>query len=326
MYRTIRLLVVVLAAALASVTLAAAPATDGPDRDADEKRGGTDRLTPALEQRIRGTAPLGDVQIDVFWSRGGRATTARLFGNGIGVWKREKQFRLSRAQVIDVLKVIERARFGAMPDRFGEDEEGDEHEKNEGPRLKGRLVVRAGAVRKGTLQLVDGEQSKDLARLIERILNLCEGPARKGIGAASMDEALRLLAAGTLAPELLEVTAQRRPDPKGPEGPGAGWTLRIAGLRVIEEPDRPLVLPEKAFHEFAALLSGASPESLPQSLYAARYTDVTVAILKYSRTIAGRRFLGMTPETHGERQAAFDRITGALEALHARVEKEGASP
>jgi hypothetical protein len=53
---------------------------------------------------------------------------------------------------------------------------------------------------------------------------------------------------------------------------------------------------------------------------------VTVAILKYSRTIAGRRFLGMTPQTHGEKQAAFDRITAALEALHARVEKEGVSP
>jgi len=323
-YGKIRLLVVLLAAAAAGLT--AAPATDEPDRDADEKSGGPDRLTPALEQRIRGKAPLGDVQVDVFWSRGGRATTARLFGNGVGVWNREKQFRLSRAQVVDVLKVIERARFGAMPDQFGEDEEGAEHERNEGPRLKGQLVVRAGAVRKETLQLVDGEQSQALARLMERILELCHGPARKGVGAASMDEALRLLAAGTFAPELLEVTAQRRPDPKGPDGPGAEWTMRLAGLRVSEKPDRSLILSEKGFHEFASLLSDASPGSLPQSLYAASYTDVTVAILKYSRTIAGRRFLGMTPQTHGEKQKAFDRIAAALEALHARLEKEGAPP
>jgi hypothetical protein len=322
-YGKIRLLVVLLAASAA--VLAAAPATDEPDRDADQRPNGPDGLTPALAQRIRGKAPLDDVKIDVFWSRGGRATTVRLFGNGVGIWKREKQIRLSRAQVLDVLKAIERARFGAMPDQFGE-EEGGEHEKNEGPRLKGQLVVRAGAVRKSTLQLVDGEQSQALARLIERILQLCEGPARKGVGAASMGEALRLLAAGALAPELLEVTAQRRPDPKGPDTTGAGWTLRLAGLRVSEEPDRSLVLSEEAFHEFATLLSDASPETLPQSLYAASYTDVTVAILKYSRTIAGRRFLGMTPETHGEKQKAFDRITAALEALHARLEKQGASP
>ena len=312
MLRTIRLLVVLLASLASAASVLA-----------EEEESSVDRLTPALEARIEGRSGLGDVQVDVFWSRGGRATTARIFGNGVGVWRREAQFRLSRAQVLDILKAIEKARFGAMPDQFGEDEEGEKNEKNEGPRLKGQLVVRAGAVRKGTLQLVDGEQSKALARLIERILKLCEGPARKGVGAASMGEALRMLAAGTLAPELLEVTAQRRPDPKGAEGSGAGWTLRMIGRRVTVEPDRSLALPEAAFHDFAALLSDAAPETLPQSLYAASYTDVTVAILKYSRTIAGRRFLGMTPETHGERQAAFDRITAALEALHARVEKDG---
>ena len=66
-----------------------------------------------------------------------------------------------------------------MPDQFGEDE-GGEHEQNEGPRLKGRLVVRAGAVRKSTLQLVDGEQSQALARLIEKILeHLCGARAQR---------------------------------------------------------------------------------------------------------------------------------------------------
>ena len=53
---------------------------------------------------------------------------------------------------------------------------------------------------------------------------------------------------------------------------------------------------------------------------------MSVTILKSSRTIAGRRFLGMTPESNGDKQKAFDRIVAALEALHARVEKDGASP
>jgi hypothetical protein len=282
-----------------------------------------DRLTAALEERIEGKTGLGDVQVDVFWSRGGRATTARIFGNGVGIWQRGSQFRLPRSQVLDILRAIEKARFGAMPDRFGEDEEG---EKNEGPRLRGRLVVRAGAVRKSTLQLVDGEQSKALARLIERILKTCEAPAKKGIGAASMGEALGLLASGKLAPEVLEVAIQRRPDPNAPLPSAPAWTLRVAGLRVSEEPGRSLSLPEKDFHDLAALLSETDPAALPQSLYAASYTDVTVAILKYSRTITGRRFLGMTPESNGEKQRAFDRITAALEALHARVERDGASP
>ena len=314
--RKIRLLVVLLAAALVRAA----------DARAEEEESSADRLTPALEARIEGKAGLGDVQVDVYWSRGGKATTARIFGNGIGIWKREAQFRLSTAQVLAILRTIEKARFGAMPDQFGEDEEEQENEKNEGPRLKGQLVVRAGAERKSTLQLVDGEQSRAFAQLVEKILKTCEVPARKGIRAASMRDALGLLASGKLAPEVLEVAMQRRPDPKAPADPTPAWTLRIAGLRVSEEPDRSLALSAKEFHDLAALLSASDPAALPQSLYAASYTDLSITILNYSRTITGRRFLGMTPETHGKKQKAFDRIAAALDALHARVEKEGVSP
>jgi hypothetical protein len=302
--RKIRLLVVLLAAALAGAA--------GARADEDESE---DRLTPALESRIKGKTGLGDVRVDVFWSRGGRATTARIFGDGVGIWKREKQFRLTRAQVLDILRAIEKARFGAMPDQFGEDEEARGNEKNEGPRLKGQLAVRAGAQRKSTLQLVDGEQSKAFARLVERI-----------IGAASMRGALEMLAGGKLAPEVLEVTLQRRPDPKATADPAAAWTLRVAGLRASEEPGRSLALSEKEFHDLASLLSETDPSALPQSLYAASYTDFSIAILAYSRTIAARRFLGMTPDSNGEKQKAFDRLAAALEALHARVQREGVSP
>ena len=331
MYRKIRLLGVLLAAWLAwSGGVRADVRQDDPRREAEEEASSPDRLTPALEQRIEGKAGLGDVQVDLFWSPRGRATSVRIFGNGVGIWRRKVQFRLSKAEVLGVLRAIEKARLGSMPDQFGEDEES---EKNEGPRLKGRLVVRAGPTTKTTQQLVDGEQSKALARLIEKILRICEGPAKKGIGAASMTEALELAASGRLAPEVLEVVVQRRPDPKGDAGSPAGWTLKLAGLRASEEEVAPgkahaagrsLVLSEKQFRELAALLAASEPSKLPQSLYAASYTDVTIAILEYSRTIAGRRFLGMTPESNGEKQKAFDRIRAALETLQARVEKDGA--
>ena len=331
MFREIRPLAIGLAAALAwTGAVAAAPLTDEPRKGADEGRISPDPITSALEARIQGKTGLGDVQVDVFWSRDGKATTARIFGDGVGIWQREAQFELSNARVLDILKVIHKARFGSMPDRFGEDEDG---EKNEGPRLKGRLVVRAGTARKSTLQLVDGEQSEGFSRLVEKILEICRGPARKGIGAASMTDALGLLASGRLSAQVLEAAFQRRPDPKSRGGPAQGWTLRLAGLHVTEQrinpgkppsPARELELSPAELRELAALLSAADPSALPQSLYAANYTDFTIEIFKYSRTITGRRFLGMTPETHGEKQKAFDRICAAFEALHARVEKGGA--
>jgi hypothetical protein len=329
MFRNVRLVAIALAAVLARADAVAAVPLPG--RPGEKSFPADDRITSALEERIEGKAGLEDVQVDVFWSRGGKATTARIFGDGVGIWQREAQFQLSKARVLDILRGIQGARLGSMPDQFGEGEEG---RKNEGPRLKGRLVVRAGAARKSTLQLVDGEQSERFSRLVEKILEICRGPARKGIGAASMTDALRLLASGTLSPEVLEVAFQRRPDPKDRGGSEQNWTLRLEGLHATEEqfdPGKPpatartLALSAGEFHELVTLLSETEPSTLPQSLYAASYTDFTIEIFRYSRTITGRRFLGMTAETHGEKQEAFDRITAALLTLHARVAEEGRS-
>ncbi len=304
------------------------PAAARPARDADATPSSPDALTPALEARIAGRARLADVRIDVFWSSAGRATTARVFGDGIGIWQREAQFELPQARVIEILELLRTARFGSMPDRFGEDEEGG---KDKGPRLRGRLVVRAGPALKTTLQLVNGDQSRAFARLVQKILQICEGPAATGVRAGGLDDALRLVAAGRLSTRVLEASVRRRPDPPGTPA----WTLRIEGLDASVErrdPGRPpaagpaRALSEAEFHAFAALLAGAEPSTLPQSLYAESYTDLTVQVMKYSRTIAGRRFRGMTPETNGARQKAFDRIVAAFESLHARLESEAAAP
>ena len=303
-----------------------------PEKASPREASPADSITPALEARIDGRTGLGDVQVDVFWSRGGKATTARVFGDGVGIWQKEAQFELPRARVLEILEAIRKARFGSMPDQFGEDEES---EKDKGPRLRGQLVVRAGSARKTTIQLVNGDQSKAFARLLEKILRICEGPARQGIRAPSMSEALRLLAAGKLSPHVLDAAVQRRPDPKGPGMSQPGWTLRLAGIDASEErmapgnapdPARTLVLSPQEFHDLAVLLSESDPSALPQSLFADTYTDFSIEILQYSRTVAGRRYLGMTAATHGDKQKAFDRIIGAFEALRRRIENGGEPP
>ncbi len=287
-----------------------------------------DVLTPALEARLEGRAGLGDVRLDVFWSGAGRATTARVFGDGVGVWQGEAQFELPKARVLEILELLRKARFGSMPDRFGEDEEG---EKDKGPRLRGRLVVRAGAARKTTVQLVNGDQSKAFAKLVEKILRICEGPAQTGVRATSLDDGLRLVAAGRLSPRVLEAAVQRRPDPPGTPG----WTLRIEGRDARLErseagrppaPGPARALSEEEFHDLATLLAGAEPATLPQSLYAESYTDLTLQVMRYTRTVAGRKFRGMTRETNGERQNAFDRIVAAFDSLHARLEAPETTP
>lgn len=297
------------------------------DRDRDSAVG-PDRIGPELRKRIRGQAKLDDVRVEVIWPLGGASTSARVYGNGVGIWNRRRQFRMSRAQVLSMLETLRKAHFGSMPNRFGESEE---DERNEGPRLKGRIAVRAGWVSKTVIQLYDGEQSGEFASLAERLLAICERPSQKGVEAASLNDGSNKLASGELAPETLQVTVQRRFAKPDTEAGEAGWILQLEGRRVLAEvlpagktilPNRLLVLSDAEFRELARLLAGR-PGDIPINVYAPEYTDIQVAVLRWSRSISGRRFLNLTPETHGEKQRSFDRLYETFRALHERARKDG---
>jgi hypothetical protein len=295
------------------------------DRDSEVS---PDRIGPELRKRIQ-QAKLDDVRVEVSWARGGSPTSARVYGNGVGIWNRRAQFRLSKVQVVAMLETLQNARFGSMPDRFGESEE---DERNEGPRLKGLIAVRAGWVSKTVIQLIDGEQSQEFASLAEKLLAICEQPAQKGVEAASLNDGLKNLASGELAPEALQVTVQRRFAKPDAEAGEAGWILQLEGRRVLAEvlpagktilPDKLLILSDAEFHGLARLLADSRAGEIPINVYAPEYTDIQLTALRWSRAISGRRFLNLTPETHGEKQRSFDRLYEAFKALHERARRDG---
>ncbi|HEY1433844.1 MAG TPA: hypothetical protein VGG65_00635, partial [Thermoanaerobaculia bacterium] len=86
---------------------------------------------------------------------------------------------------------------------------------------------------------------------------------------------------------------------------------------------RVLLLSNKDFVGLAQALHDADPAALPQSLFAPQYTDVVIQLLNRYRPIQARQFAGMTPQTNGEKQEAFDRVLAKLTALHERARKEG---
>ena len=128
------------------------------------------------------------MRIDVDWLRGTKPVTARIYGDGVGIWDRSSQFTLTRDQVVAALKVFRDARFGAMPAFFGSDMEGEA----ESPvRLKGRVVLRIGPQVKRVAQMGDGDQSTGLAGIAEKLLAICAGPAARGKGARSLADGFR---------------------------------------------------------------------------------------------------------------------------------------
>src|SRR5262249_6433855 len=148
-------------------------------------------------------------------------------------------FALSRKQVLQLIRDLRNARFGAMPQAFGSEESGEgeaeerekekEREKEhrfEKVYLNGALSVRLGTDVKRVAQSAEGEQNAEFAKLVSKILSVSEKAAAKGVGAASFADGLARLADGKLAPETLQVLVQSRAKAPGATG-GESWVLRI---------------------------------------------------------------------------------------------------
>ena len=309
-------------------------------KDADRAAASTpDRLGPMLGKSIRGKAPLDDVKVDVLWSTGALGMdSVRIYGDGVVICNDSLQFSVKRDEVLTVLKELRRVRFGSMPPFYGESAEenlykgpqGNE-EENEGPRLRGRIEVRAGTITKAVQQLWNGARSAELEALAKEILGICRHPAPEGTRVASVAEGLEKLDSRALASQALQVTLRRRSEGTD-AAPDASWILKLDGRRVTDRllpaghrprPPKLLVLSEADFQAVVRLLAEARITEIPTYVYETQYTELVVTVLNRMRMIRGRKFGNLTAETLGEKQRTFDRVYGALHALHERVQQKG---
>jgi hypothetical protein len=256
--------------------------------------------------------------------------TITLFGSGVGIWQRERQFPVAREPLVGLLLELDRIGFGALPESFGGPNDPDDTPPEAfGLRLICRVRVVLDGVDKQSYQLSEGRQSAVLKAMAEKILAMGEGPGPSGIAAASLSDGLEKLARGELAPETLTLQLQRQPeDLKSTEG---GWILRLehgAARLTLSSPDtgwsepRQVALAPEEIDSLAGRLAEAHPEDLPVNLYSAWYQDLEIRVLNRKVTLQARRFAGLTPETHGEKQERFDAMIEAIEAVKNRVAEE----
>jgi hypothetical protein len=316
--------------ALAVAGSAAFGAPDTPAKKTPTPPPAPDALAKPLSERISGKQELGDVELDLLWGK----QNARVYGAGVGICDHTYQIPVSRAEVVALLEAVKAARFGAMPDRFGGEEEEEEKERHGGdiPQMLGRLEVRLGPVSKTVAQMQGGDQSKELGTLATRILKTCDGAPKRGVGAASLADGLSKLASGKLSPQAFEALVQRRERRSGPSDAPENWILRLEGQDAVgrrmpggRTPDAPkkLILSDKEFQNLVALLSTNDVGALPTSVYSAEYTDLRVRVLNRQRVVSGRRFGGAKTEGAGAPHPTFDRIYDGMHQLYLEIQREG---
>jgi hypothetical protein len=319
----------VLASVLALTRLGAASQLAPPAGVAEQP------LKVALAAARSGGGPWPTLHVATECLEGGAARSAEIHGNGVAIWNGRRQFTLDPAGIRAVLAAFDAAAFAELRDVYGGRsvrEPGPVRvpDGNPAAEVTCRVSLELDGLRKEVAQLSVGEQSAALRRLAGAILAACEEPARAGIEAADLADGLAKVAAGRLAPEVLRVTFQRRPERASVGRAGlvlevnrARATSRRPGADGGQERAVSVALPPAELASLAGSLAQADPASFPTNLWAGDYTDLTVAVLGHGRTVQARRFTGMSAATHGARQRAFDDVCERLLALERRVRREG---
>ena len=279
------------------------------------------RLKQQVNEVLAGQRPPAEVTLEAIDGRPGRGHLT-VYGSGVGVWNREKQFALTPDEHKGLLKRLVTSGLFEMPER-------PRPAKETEPSPDAPAILRAVGVKIGDLERVVAQTNRvwplpALDALVADLFKLCEKPASKGTRASTLTDGLEKIAGGKLAPETLLVVLNLPPVAAGEssraangfvvslEGSALTWSEQVPGEPAVTLKSR--LSPER-IKALAALLAQSGVEKLPGNLYRARYVDLTSTVLGRSKSIQARSFAGLKPGKHPAQQEALERIIEAVLAL-----------
>ncbi len=254
--------------------------------------------------------------------------SVELFKGGAGVLDNAVQFSMDRSQIGSLLEEFRRLRFAEMRRSYGVGEVDEEF----AIRVICRVSLSLDGVSKQVLQFDKGRQSEELRELAQFLLEASENPANNGgVRADDLHDALIKLAQGELAPETLDLTVNRKPDPQELKAGVPGWVIHVAGRVATARAYLPeglgenleLVLDAAEIQDLASVLSEQSFDALPGNLFSRHYTDMAVRVLRWKKDVQARQFAGMTSETDAPSQRRFLTAFAAVGRIAQKVLAEG---
>ena len=249
-----------------------------------------------------------------------------VYGSGVGVWARTRQFPVTEKQMLKALKLLDRAGFASMPDHVkgpkpAHVEEGGEPDSTQIVRA---VTLTIGTFSKTVIQDNKAWKLESFEKLRRDLVKIFRKAATQGVEASSLDDGLAKVASGELAPEVLQVLVNA-PQQRGLRSQaGQGWVLRIRhGQIEVESHDletgygRPVarrVTPEQA-REIAAWLREAGLPDMPPNVYDTGYTDLSVSVLAREKDIQAREFAGRDPAAEAALRSRFRVLRDHLQGL-----------
>ncbi len=298
----------------------------GEQKAAETEPSRTD-LVRALESALKNSETWRDIRVEASCSTETGPTVAEIFGQGVGIWKREKQFPISKQQFRKILEEFRDAGFMDWHDLYG-----GSAEPGAGVKIICRAALSIGSNSKMVSQTEKGKQFQPLRALTARIFAISRGSTADGVVADSLTDGLRKLEAGELNPATFQLLLHRRSENRSELNKDRGWILRVEGRRAGHQTIRQkagysdpveLDLSEEEFLGLIRTLASSGVENFPINLFADSYTDLSLRVLNRKKSVQARQFPGVTPETHGEKQTSFDGVIALLKELNSKVESSG---
>lgn len=316
----------------------------------------TETLADALAAHVGQSDQPEDFRLITECRTQGRARTVRIDADRTAIWGGRAQFVLSTEEISEILDLLHRYEFAHMPDIFGgavPPEEKDERPtvirdddpsarvtpRSGAPDLEEeipaavivtcRVVLALDGFEKQVFQRSRGQQSEEFRQMAAAILDICEGPAEKGISIDSLGDGLEKLAANKLTASMLTLLVHHKvAEPS--ERSGYGWLLRIeegrATARTYDVKGAlgeaiALELDNQAMAGILDLLSRNEVGSLPVNIQARDYTELVVEILNQRLGVQARRFA--QDAGHPESMKEFENVVAGLERVYREVLDKG---
>jgi len=315
-----------LVAAAATLSMFALPARAGAEagQTPEPQAERPSKIAALLHEAIDDPDRFPGLRIDVegFLDAGIRSLT--VYGRGFGVWNRERQIELSEKQVGKCLKLLEKHGFLSMPERIGSEP------TNERGRLPGEVtqLIRSvtlvvGEMSRTVEQDNKAPESAALREMVAGIVAICERSAKKGVAATDLADGLKKIADGSLAPELLEISANAPELRSLADQEGQGWMMHLSHGVLTVTPhslDHGVGAPvsrrltEREIRDLARLLVREGAPSWPINLNLPGYLQLSVRVLNRNLQVMARRFAAR-PAPEPSLRASLVKVRQALHDL-----------
>ncbi len=285
------------------------------------------RLGIALKGISKSGLRLDTVRIEVIDGETRDPSELVVYGSGVGVWDGRSQFEFEPELVRRAVKRLHEAGFAGLGERVvgpSPTPTATPGPAPEATQVMSAISVTIGELEKTVYQDNKAYRSAEFAKLRDDLIAIFRGAASiKKVTPKDLDDALTMLSTGVLHPELLELTVNAPQQRELKSQDGQGWMLRVrnglveARLHDLKAGYAPAVQkqlgPEEA-QRIATWLREAQVTDLPQNLPREGYTDLTVGVLRLSKSMQARKFSGRDPAEQATQRAAFDVLRSHLES------------